>query len=836
MTSIQSFQNIGRYRNLVPVGAGSFATVYKAVDSLLQRSVALKVLAPNIALDDEFVQEFISEAQKAAAIDHKNVVRVYDVGEETGQFYIALEFLESSLDKLISKSGPLPLQTACKLLVDIASGLHAAHSQVPTLVHYDVKPHNILLDAAGNAKVGDFGIAESASATRGTARGTPKYIAPEVATLSKTGSDQRADVYSLGVVFFEMLTGRLPFEGNTEFEVTRQHVEAAPPDPREYISDLPEWVSKVILKCLEKDPDDRYTSMLSLVDAVAANVPTLESAAAATATIELVAYRAPRRALFDQIRELVVKNRMATSAITAAFIATIALLATVLSSPDTSDSQIRDSNSLVQVPVQVVTSGDVSAPIASNQLTDSPVVAQALVEGETQINELRILKTLDEQELTAMAFVVSEAENSVVAELPRMLNVIVDSFLQIDLQQVADPHLTESTVTFEVDRNWIDQFELTEGNVRLYRFADNGWWELNTIVVSSSPELVEYEALTPGFSIFAVGSPVSDDKAAALGEAMDWPEVERSSDSSDQPQRVVSVLQVPEQTSEPELTEQRTPTPAAATPQPASFATPTRISVTPTVSPTATSIPSPTVLPILVPTPTIPPVPTPVTTPPLSTPTPIAVTIPTATSTPIPVIVAPTSTPTPIATTPPTSTVVSTSTPSPTVEVEPTETPVDPTNTPVVDTTSEPTVTATPEPTAAPFPTPTVTPTPTPTATPTPTVTPTPTPLPTATPVPLEINLGVSSPTYLHADLAEITYQVNIGSAPIAGVFAILVVNEPNSGTQQANIITDINGSGGYSFRLNKNKGGCGIYTITVTTTFNGNQTIDVITFELLCN
>ena len=622
MANIQSIQQLGRYRELSPVGAGSFATVYKALDSLLGRTVALKVLAPNVAIDEEFVSDFLGEAQKAAAIDHQNVVRVYDVGQDSGQHYIALEYLEQSLDQLLAKNGPLSVQVAAKLLVDMASGLHAAHSQDPSLVHYDVKPHNILIDQNGIAKVGDFGIADFASATRGTGRGTPKYIAPEVATQSSSKTDRRSDVYSLGVVFFEMLTGRLPFDGATEYEVTKQHVESPAPDPRELVPDLPEWVAEIVLRCLEKNPDKRYSTMLEIVDAVATNEPLLEPMAAATRTIEFVPYRPNWRHRVTQLIQLAQTNRIASLSIAVASAAILSLLLFVLSPDPSPQAQTFDTGSPLQVPVRVLQSDDSSAPLVNEQLSNSPVIAQAIVDGETQVTELRVLENLNEVELSNMSFEVSLAEISTVADLPRMLNVLVDAFLQIDLSEVADPHSTESTVNFSVENAWLDQYTLTAEDIRLFRFADDSWWELNTIIVDESTSAIEYEALTPGFSIFAIGSVVSDQKSAALGDAMNWPFVKADDGTANAPQRVVSVLQVPEipvgsgyiddqstatpastqsqfPTAVPIPTSSPTPLPSGPTAMPLPTSTPT---AQPTTAPTQIAL-NPTALPTVIPTP-----------------------------------------------------------------------------------------------------------------------------------------------------------------------------------------------------------------------------------------
>ncbi|MDG0867974.1 protein kinase [Candidatus Lucifugimonas marina] len=806
LANVQSIQQLGRYRDLVPVGAGSFATVYRAIDSLLGRSVALKVLAPNVAIDEVFVGDFIGEAQKAAAIDHQNVVRVYDVGEDSGQHYIALEYLEQSLDRLLIETGPLSVPQASKLLVDIASGLHAAHSQDPALVHYDVKPHNVLIDQDGTAKIGDFGIADTASLTRGTARGTPKYIAPEVATQSSSKTDRRSDVYSLGVVLFEMLTGRLPFDGATEYEVTKQHVESTVPDPRDFVPDLPAWITELTLKCLEKKPEDRYSTMLEIVDAVAENDSLLEPMAAATRTISFVPYRPTFRHRVDQYVQLVRANRLTAISIAVASVAIVSLLFFAFDSETPSPAQTVDTSPPLQVPVRVLQSNDESAPLVNERLSQNPVVAQAIVDGETQVSELRVLDSLSETELSKMSFEVSVAETETIAALPRMHNVLVDSFLQIDLSDVSEPHSTESTVSFSVEKSWLDQYVLESDEIRLFRFADDSWWELNTIVIDETESAVQFEALTPGFSIFAVGSVVSDQKSASLGDVMDWPSVVSDDQATAEPQRVVSVLQVPEATvGTGGIAEESTPVPApSSTPVPTVVASPVPVPTTAPVVPTP--LPTPTAVPTAQPT---------------TSPTQVAV-VPTPTSTTVPVV-APTAVPTSI--------------PNPTVAPTPTSTPV-PTAV-LVTATATPIFTPSPTATTPPGVTPTASPTPEPTSspvpTPEPTVVPSPTPVPTATAVPVVVSLQSDSASYQHSDLVQITFSAVTAGSPTSGVQSFLVVNEPNNGTQQANLITDSSGTAGYSFRMNKNKGGCGTYTVTATAQVNQGQTISVIVITLPC-
>jgi hypothetical protein len=252
----------GRYELEELVGSGGMSSVYRAHDTLLERDVALKILHEHYTADDEYVERFRREARAVAQLSHPNIVTVIDRGEEDGRQFIVFEFIDGkTLKDCLEDGGPMSVRRALELAIQVARGLAFAHDN--GLVHRDVKPQNVILNGDGQAKVTDFGIARSLEVqgvTRsGTVLGTSSYIAPEQAT---GGSIEPAtDVYSLGVVLFELLTGRVPFTGESFVSVAMQHVNEPPPSVLDLRPDVPARVANAVERALAKDPADRFASM-----------------------------------------------------------------------------------------------------------------------------------------------------------------------------------------------------------------------------------------------------------------------------------------------------------------------------------------------------------------------------------------------------------------------------------------------------------------------------------------------------------------------------------------------------------------------------------------------
>lgn len=253
-----------RYEILDKVGSGGMSDVYKAKCHKLNRYVAIKVLKSEFSEDKNFVSKFKVEAQSAAGLSHPNIVNVFDVGEDNGLHYIVMELIEGiTLKKYIERKEKLPVKEAVSILIQVSQGIEAAHNN--HIIHRDIKPQNIIISKEGKVKVTDFGIARAASTNTisSNAMGSVHYISPEQA---KGGFiDEKSDIYSLGITLYEMLTGRVPFEGDSTVSIALQHVQNELPSPKLYVPDLPISVEKIIEKCTQKKPDRRYLKVSSLI-------------------------------------------------------------------------------------------------------------------------------------------------------------------------------------------------------------------------------------------------------------------------------------------------------------------------------------------------------------------------------------------------------------------------------------------------------------------------------------------------------------------------------------------------------------------------------------------
>lgn len=255
---------INRYEIIAKIGSGGMADVYKAKDHVLNRLVAIKVLKQEYSTDATFVKKFRVEAQSAAGLSHPNIVSVYDVGEDDGVYFIVMELVQGiTLKNYIDMKGKLDIREALNISVQIASGLSAAHEN--RIIHRDIKPQNIIMSRDGKVKVTDFGIAKVADSTTvtTTAAGTVHYISPEQARGGY--SDERSDIYSLGITMYEMVTGRVPFEGETNVAVALMHIQSEMVPPRKLEPSIPVSFEKIILKCTQKKPERRYASAKELI-------------------------------------------------------------------------------------------------------------------------------------------------------------------------------------------------------------------------------------------------------------------------------------------------------------------------------------------------------------------------------------------------------------------------------------------------------------------------------------------------------------------------------------------------------------------------------------------
>lgn len=256
-----------RYEMIEKIGNGGMSTVYKAMDKVLKRNVAVKILRDEFTTDEEFIKRFEAEAQSAARLTHPNIVSIYDVGVEGNLYYIVMELIQGKTLKeiIIEERGPLPWKWSVNVAIQIASALEIAHRN--NIVHRDIKPHNIIITEDGIAKVTDFGIAKAVSNSTitafGTTIGSVHYFSPEHARGGFT--DAKSDLYSLGVVMYEMVTGRVPFDADTPVSVALKHMQEEPEEPIDMNPNVPTAINKIIMKALQKDVTLRYQSATEML-------------------------------------------------------------------------------------------------------------------------------------------------------------------------------------------------------------------------------------------------------------------------------------------------------------------------------------------------------------------------------------------------------------------------------------------------------------------------------------------------------------------------------------------------------------------------------------------
>ena len=256
----------GRFEVIEELGHGGMGTVYRVLDRSIDEEIALKLLKPEVALDATVIERFKNELKLARKITHKHVCRMYDLNEENGIPYITMEYVPGEdLKSLVARAGKLSIEKAVTFAIQMGEGLAEAHKL--GVVHRDLKPQNIMIDREGDVHIMDFGIARMVSASelteKGVMIGTPHYMSPEQAL--GEGVDQRTDIYALGVILYEMVTGQVPFQGDSALSIAVKHKSEIPPESSWRLnSQVPEFLSRLILKCMQKNKESRYQNALEL--------------------------------------------------------------------------------------------------------------------------------------------------------------------------------------------------------------------------------------------------------------------------------------------------------------------------------------------------------------------------------------------------------------------------------------------------------------------------------------------------------------------------------------------------------------------------------------------
>ena len=254
-----------RYEIIKSIGEGGMANVYLAHDIILDRDVAVKVLRGDLANDEKFVRRFQREALSASSLSHPNIVEVYDVGEDDGKYYIVMEYVEGkTLKELVKRRGSLTIPEVIDIMLQLTSGLAVAHEAY--IIHRDIKPQNIMILDNGLVKITDFGIAMAVNSTgltqTNSVMGSVHYLPPEQAC--GKGSTIKSDIYSLGILMFELITGKVPYRGENAVEIALKHMKEQIPSVRKYNENIPQSIENIILKSTAKNPKNRYNNVLEM--------------------------------------------------------------------------------------------------------------------------------------------------------------------------------------------------------------------------------------------------------------------------------------------------------------------------------------------------------------------------------------------------------------------------------------------------------------------------------------------------------------------------------------------------------------------------------------------
>ena len=549
-------KRIASYQVLEELSTGGHATVYRVRNTRSGRILALKVLHPHLSRDPAYLERFQREAHLASSLHHPNVIRIFEVGKERDTHFIAMQYVPLTLNHLLKDQAPLPFERAVDIAHQVCLGLEAAGGQ--GIVHRDVKPQNILIEYEGTVKITDFGIARaqdlSAMTRTGMVMGTPQYMPPEQAQGRQP--DIRSDIYSAGVMLYQMLTGQLPFEGDTPWDVIRQHIEESPRPLSETHPEIPEGLASIVDRCLRKDPDDRYQTPLEMAQAIEAlhipfrrpdlspamaagggsdaGMPPAETlplpgpppwlrryleghpwrgvlaSAAAAGIVLLLLFPAGG---LDGIQDLFSSDEGPALVVDATPTPTASPRPTATPQPTRTATPVA---TLTPVPILTATPVPEPTPSATPAPTptpDSSTVAKLidvipegrpvtvqLTAAEAERVGISQLELSARQEISNATLALKKLSGRPTEALPPGE---VFSYLEISLRNASDATIDAATITFMVPTSWSQDHEVSPGTIALYLYMDQ-WEELPTSVVSQEPDTLTYTAEASSFSFFAI--------------------------------------------------------------------------------------------------------------------------------------------------------------------------------------------------------------------------------------------------------------------------------------------------------------------------------------------
>ena len=536
-------KRIGRYRVLEEISSSGHATVYRVRDTRSGEVLALKVLHPHLSRDSSYLERFQREARMASSLHHPNVVRIFEVGQEGDSYFIAMEYLPLSLNHLLRVQGRLPVDQAVAIAHLVCQGLEAAQRE--GIVHRDVKPQNILMEPEGAVKITDFGIARaqdlSTMTHTGMVMGTPQYMPPEQARGLQP--DVRSDLYSLGVVLYQMLTGQLPFGGDTPWEVIRRHVEERLTPLHEAHPEIPQDVASVVERCLHKEPAERYQTPLEMTQALEGlNLPLPQTLsfdpAMATAgggsgeppvaaTLPLPTPPAGwRRFLADPRR----RGLLAFAGVAATALLVLFPAGGLDGLQDLFDSGDGPGPIVDTTPTPTATpSPTVMPPTATPPPTSTPVpspTATPPLPTPDPSNVVKPVELIPEGETVLVRLTAAEAARVGISEVgisarrdisgatlavqrltQRPTETLppgeVFSYLDISLRDTSEANVDAATITFLVPVSWPQENQVSPGSIALYWYPGE-WEELPTSMVSEEAQALTFTAQASGFSFFAI--------------------------------------------------------------------------------------------------------------------------------------------------------------------------------------------------------------------------------------------------------------------------------------------------------------------------------------------